>query len=651
MFGAVQRKLDSLNQVLQENLAGVRVVKAFVRTEHENARFARANDELTQENIGVTQLVAMLLPTMQFVVNLGIVGRRLVRRQPGLAGRLCSGQDGGLDQLHVSLSVPAADAGRDDRPAFRGGRVGGAHPGGAGQRARGQGPGTRRARNRTKRTGRRGESPLKSVSFRYNGHEQEAVLKDVNLVAEPGETVALLGATGSGKSRLVHLIPRFYDVTEGRVTLDGVDVRDLSLGHAARPDRRRPAGGGAVYRHDPRQHSLRAPRGDRGGGDRGRPGRPGARLYHRPAPTATTRMVGQRGVNLSGGQKQRIAIARALLVQPTVLILDDSTSAVDVETEAKIQDALEELMQGRTSFVIAQRISTVLNADKIVVLDRGQIAAEGTHAELLARSPIYREIYRVAVGRGRRTEWLNRRDGPTRDRQHTARTNVRQGCSPGRGCRGRAGEAARRASNGPRMCAAHCAGSCSTCAPYRWAFAAVFALVIVSTLLGLLAPYLMGLAIDRLLARDASGGTDAAGLARVSLGMLAAYAGAWLARVGQSVLVARVSQKAMRDLRRDLFEHLQTLSLRFFDRHPHGELMSRLTNDLDAINRVLSQNVIDLFSGLLTLVGRGDHDVCPQLLAGPGVDDRPAADDVVRGLCGQAHAAAASASSRCAWGS
>ena len=140
-------------------------------------------------------------------------------------------------------------------------------------------------------------------------------------------------------------------------------------------------------------------------------------------------------------------------------------------------------------------------------------------------------------------------------------------------------------------------------APYKWAFAIVFGLVVVSTLLGLVAPYLMSIAIDRFITPDSPVGGDRAGLVRVSLAMLAAYLGSWLAGVGQSVLVARVSQKAMRELRRELFEHVQTLSLSYYDRHPHGELMSRLTNDLDAINRVVSQNVISLFSGLLTLVG------------------------------------------------
>jgi ATP-binding cassette subfamily B protein len=209
--------------------------------------------------------------------------------------------------------------------------------------------------------------------------------------------VAILGATGSGKSSLVHLLPRFYDVEAGRVTLDGVDVRDLPL------ETLRAQVGIVLQETVLFSGTVR---------DNIRYGRPEAteeevfaaakaaqaHEFIMSFPNGYETEVGQRGVNLSGGQKQRIAIARALLVQPKILILDDSTSAVDVETEARIQTALEQLMADRTSFIIAQRISTVLSADKIVVLDRGQIAATGTHTELMASSPIYREIYESQLG-------------------------------------------------------------------------------------------------------------------------------------------------------------------------------------------------------------------------------------------------------------
>jgi ATP-binding cassette subfamily B protein len=242
-----------------------------------------------------------------------------------------------------------------------------------------------------------GRVVFEKVTFSYDSDGHDPVLKGISFVAEPGQTVAVLGATGSGKSSLIHLIPRFYDVTGGKITIDGADVRDL--GEAAL----RRNIGIALQESVLFTGTIR---------DNIRYGRPDAtdeeviaaakaaqaHDFISQFPNGYDSEVGQRGVNLSGGQKQRIAIARALLVQPTVLILDDSTSSVDVETEVKIQDALENLMQNRASqntgtvFVIAQRISTVLKADKILVLDDGRIAAEGRHSELLASSPIYREI-------------------------------------------------------------------------------------------------------------------------------------------------------------------------------------------------------------------------------------------------------------------
>jgi ATP-binding cassette subfamily B protein len=244
-----------------------------------------------------------------------------------------------------------------------------------------------------------GRVSFEGVSFRYNGDEQEAVLQNVSLVAEPGETVAILGATGSGKSTLVNLIPRFYDVDEGRVLLDGVDVREIPLKQL------RAQAGVALQESVLFTGTVR---------DNIRYGRPDATEKQVIAaakaaqahdfvmsfPQGYDTMVGQRGVNLSGGQKQRLSIARALLVQPKILVLDDSTSAVDVETEAKIQAELDALMADRTSFVIAQRISTVLNADKIVILDEGQVVDVGTHEELMARSLIYQEIYESQLGDG-----------------------------------------------------------------------------------------------------------------------------------------------------------------------------------------------------------------------------------------------------------
>ena len=245
----------------------------------------------------------------------------------------------------------------------------------------------------------KGRVVFENVHFSYNKNGAEPVLRDINLVAEPGQTVAVLGATGSGKTTLVYLIPRFYDATEGRVTIDGIDVRDV-----AQDSLRSQIGmslqeavlfSGTIRdnikygRHDAKDEEVIVAAKVAQ-----------AHEFIMGFPEGYDTVIGQRGVNLSGGQKQRIAIARALLINPKILILDDSTSAVDIETEAKVQEALRELMKDRTSFIIAQRISTVLNADKIVVLNSGRIVAEGTHAELMRTSPIYREIYESQLGDG-----------------------------------------------------------------------------------------------------------------------------------------------------------------------------------------------------------------------------------------------------------
>lgn len=411
-FMRVQEKLDRLNMVMQESLEGIRVVKAFVRHEHEHARFERVNRNLTIESIRVHQLLAVLIPMTFLLVNLGMVG--IV----WFGGRLAILGDFKVGQIVASVNymmfsifplmmlgmmmgpLAAADASAerilevlDSEPDVQS-RPGAHAPGRVA-----------------------GRVAFEDVCFSYD-HVQaaeagsleesqgddssacgEPVLTGVDLVAEPGQTVAILGATGSGKSTLVHLIPRFYDVDSGRVMLDGVDVRDIPLrvlrgkiglalqeavlfsgtirdniryGNPDATDEEVVAAAKAAQAHD----------------------------FIMSFPDGYDTQVRQRGVNLSGGQKQRIAIARALLVQPRVLILDDSTSAVDVETEVRIETALEKLMARTTTFVVAQRISTVLNADKIVVLDRGQVAAEGTHAELMASSPIYREIYESQLGDG-----------------------------------------------------------------------------------------------------------------------------------------------------------------------------------------------------------------------------------------------------------
>ncbi len=236
-----------------------------------------------------------------------------------------------------------------------------------------------------------GSVEFKNVTFRYVP-SGDPVLKDVSFAAKPGQTIALLGATGSGKSTIINLIPRFYDVSEGSVTIDGNDVRDVSL------DSLRSQIGIVLQETNLFSGTIR---------DNIAFGRPdstkeeviaaakaaAAHDFILGFPDGYETAVGERGVTLSGGQKQRIAIARALILNPRLLILDDSTSSVDLMTEYRIQKALDNLMRGRTSFVIAQRITTVVNADMILVLDKGKIVATGKHEDLMEHSALYAEIY------------------------------------------------------------------------------------------------------------------------------------------------------------------------------------------------------------------------------------------------------------------
>lgn len=393
LFDEVQRRLDRMNTVMQENLAGVRVVKAFVRSDFEDQRFEAANLALTQQTARVMKLFSVVMPTMQFILNLGMVAVIWMGGVRVLVHGMTVGQVVAFSNYLQSASFPLIMLG--NMVAQVAAAEASAH------RILGVLDTANDVQESEQATARPlgGRVVFDHVTFSYDGANAEPVLKDVNLVAEPGESVAILGATGAGKSSLVGLIPRFYDVTEGRILLDGTDVRDLALASL------RTQVGVALQEAVLFSGTVR---------DNVRYGRPEATDEEVVAAAKAAQiddyitslsagydtLIGQRGVNLSGGQKQRLAIARALLVNPRILILDDSTSAVDVETEAKIEEALAGLPTQHTRFVIAQRISTVLKADKIIVLDRGRVAAVGTHRELMASSPIYREIYESQLGNG-----------------------------------------------------------------------------------------------------------------------------------------------------------------------------------------------------------------------------------------------------------
>ena len=403
LFTVVQQKLGALNTLVQENLAGMQVVKAFVRARFEIDQFSASNDDYRERNIEVGVLMAIAMPVLQILTNVGTVAVLWFGGLSVLGDRLSIGEliafnnylmigMGPLLFLGNLLMMAAraeASAERifevfDTAPALK-------------------------IASQPHRSGRiRGEVSFENVSFHYsrrnpartngaNGVSGEDVLHEISFTAEPGQQIALLGATGSGKSSLVNLIPRFYDVSGGSVLVDGLDVRQWD------PQALRSQIGMVLQESILFSGSVR---------DNIAYGSPDATLEaviaaaqaaqaHKfiiAMPKGYDSPIEAGGANLSGGQKQRIAIARALLIRPGILVFDDSTSAVDMETEYRIQAALETLAAEATTFIIAQRITSVLRADKILVLDQGRIAERGAHQELLETGPIYREIYESQLG-------------------------------------------------------------------------------------------------------------------------------------------------------------------------------------------------------------------------------------------------------------
>lgn len=395
LFMTLQSKLDRLNTILQENIAGVRVVKAFVRAEHEAQRFEAANQDFTERNIRVMEFMSAMGPAMSICVNIGIVAVIWAGGLQAMAGEVTTGQIVAfVNYLQTALGPLLIMVNLSN--VWAAGIVSAERVNQVLETV----PEVQDAPDaRILPASARQQIVYEGVGFHYNGLSESTVLQDINLVAEPGQTVAILGATGAGKSSLINLIPRLYEVTQGRVMVGGEDVRRLQqdslLAHIAVVPQETILFSGTVRENicygnpnasdDEIVAAAKAAQ---------------AHQFILNLPEGYNTRVDERGVNLSGGQKQRIAIARALLTKPDILILDDSTSSVDVETETKIQSAIKSWMKDRTCFMVAQRLSTVLKADKIVVIEKGRIVAEGTHRKLLRSSPIYREIYESQLGNG-----------------------------------------------------------------------------------------------------------------------------------------------------------------------------------------------------------------------------------------------------------
>ena len=398
LFAVVQRKLDGINHIMQETVAGARVVKAYVKEDYELGRFDGANEELCTENLRVQTLLAFMSPCMNIVLNLSVVAVIMIGGYTvKVGGTITPGNTMAaityLAQILHGITFMANIFQIFSRAKASADRINEVL----------QSPDVITDGHSPAMPREAGSIEFKNVSFAYPGSDGHCVLEDISFRVEPGETLAIIGATGSGKSSLVHLIPRFYDVTAGQVLVNGINVKDYSL--RALRDKI------AIVLQKAELYSRSIGENIRWSKKDADPWeiKKAAEIahadgficeksygYHTP--------VTEGGHSLSGGQKQRISIARAILKEHEILIFDDSTSALDLKTEASLYQSLREECPHVTKIIIAQRISSIRNADRIMVLDNGGVSAIGTHGELMKQSEIYRDIYNSQMKEGSEAE-------------------------------------------------------------------------------------------------------------------------------------------------------------------------------------------------------------------------------------------------------
>ena len=394
-FGEMQRKLDRLNSGIQESLTNVRVVKSFVREDHEIEKFSKLNDDLKESSLRALRIVIATMPVMMFAMNVTTLAVVWYGGNIIIAGKMPVGDLTAFTtyivQILMSLMMLSMVFLQSSRASASMKRIKEIFDTEIGLN-------DDNAENKDKKV-TEGRVEFKNVSFGYSGENgrKDLVLEGISFTAEPGQTIGIIGSTGSGKTSLVQLIPRLYDVTGGEVLVDGVNVKEYSLKHLRE-------GVGMVLQKNilfsgTIEENLRwgnedAPMEDVIRFSESAQADPFVKTFKNGYDTE----MGQGGVNVSGGQKQRLCIARALLKRPKILILDDSTSAVDTATEAKIRESLYHDLKDTTKIIIAQRISSVQEADQILVLEDGKIIGHGTHEELLKTCEAYSEIYTTQIG-------------------------------------------------------------------------------------------------------------------------------------------------------------------------------------------------------------------------------------------------------------
>ncbi|MCU1807526.1 ABC transporter ATP-binding protein/permease [Cytobacillus firmus] len=392
LFKAVQEKLDSVNSVMQENLTGIRLIKAFVRRNHEVKRFARTNEDLRDGTVKALRLMEVTMPVLLFIMNLSILGVLWFGSIQVNAGDVKVGEVVAIvnyaTRITAAFSIFSWIIMAFSRARASANRVTEVLD------TEVDLTDSQESHDRKGLTVSRGEIHFKDVSFKYPG-TSEKVLDGISFIIHPGETVAIMGATGSGKTSLFQLIPRLYDVTGGRVEIDGRDVRELKMENLRRkigfvPQEALLFTGSVKENISWRKEDAAMEEITEAAVN--------AQIHETimKLPQGYETRVGQKGVNLSGGQKQRLSIARALVRKPKILLLDDSTSALDMKTEAKLLNSLKQYTC--TTMIITQKISTAMEADRILLLEDGVLLAEGDHETLLKTSGLYKRIFQSQSG-------------------------------------------------------------------------------------------------------------------------------------------------------------------------------------------------------------------------------------------------------------
>lgn len=586
----IQQGVGVLGTIVQENLAGVRVVRAFAREEFESQKFHRQAEVIYNQEIEANSLLASNSPAMSFALLLamGIVlwyGGRLV-----VAGALTQGELAQFLIYLVLLSTPVYILGwlsiLFSRAMASGRRIF--------EIIDQVSPVTEKPDAIDIREVK-GLVRFENVSFSYDSHG--TALKDFSLEAQPGQVIALVGASGSGKSTVANLVPRFYDVTSGRITIDGIDLRDLSLASL-----RRHVG---LVHQDTFLFSATIQ-------DNISYGRPDASLEEVVEAAKTARLhdfimslpdgyqtwVGERGITLSGGQKQRLAIARTILLNPRILIMDDSTSSVDTETEYLIQQALAELPAGRTTFIIAHRLRSVQMADLILVLKDGQIVERGKHEELLTRNGLYQQLYGL--------QFEHREDliepaasvlaveaAASLFPEANAHQAMRVRSEPLSGSLAISDDIVFGKPYDSRIV--------SRLAKYFTTYKVALPLTIVATLLYTFTivanPYLVGLAENRYIVTGNLSGLTM--IVLLFLGIAVLNGASYYAQLRAE---ARLGQSILLNLRSQLFAHLQRLSLRFIERNEVGRIMSRVQDDVGEVGDFLDSGVFWVVGEMVSMI-------------------------------------------------